>query len=317
MDIRSVTRNALVTPKRPGPMPHFNLKHIEAFVHVADLDSFRRAAARLNTTQPNISNRISQLEQHLRLKLMDRDAGSVRLTREGRQLLGPARRILAAVDGFLEATGDGAAFDGLLRLGVTELIAQTWLRPFLMQMKDRFPAVDVEMTIDLSENLSKLLFGREIDLTFQNGPFDQRTPNTEPLGQSPYIWVAPPVLGLAGRKIGAAEIAEHRILTHARGSYPFMQLDAHFRQIEQPARLVPSSNIAACQQLAGDGLGVACLPAPMVAEALEAGRLQQVDYGWHPEDLRFAARWLVDPVPSFLIAAVEIASGLYPPEDHN
>ena len=31
----------------------------------------------------------------------------------------------------------------------------------------------------------------------------------------------------------------------------------------------------------------------------------------------FAARWLVDPVPSFLIAAVEIASGLYPPEDHN
>jgi hypothetical protein len=42
-----------------------------------------------------------------------------------------------------------------------------------------------------------------------------------------------------------------------------------------------------------------------------------VDYGWHPEDLRFAARWLVDPVPSFLIAAVEIASGLYPPEDHN
>lgn len=298
-------------------MPNFNLKHIEAFVHVADLGSFRRAAARLNTTQPNISNRISQLEHHLRLTLMDRDAGSVRLTREGRQLLGPARRILAAVDGFLEATGDGTVFDGLLRLGVTELVAQTWLRPFLIQMKDRFPAVDVELTIDLSENLSNLLFAREIDLAFQNGPFDQRTPNTEPLGQSPYIWVAAPALGFHAGPVAADQIARHRILTHARGSYPFTQLDAHFRQIEQPVRLVPSSNIAACLQMANDGLGVACVPALMAAEALTAGRLQVLDYDWHPEDLHFAARWLVDPAPTFLIAAVAIAAGLYPPEDHD
>ena len=199
---------------------------------------------------------------------------------------------------------------------MTELIAQTWLRPFLMLMKDRFPAVDVELTIDLSENLSKLLFAREIDLTFQNGPFDQRTPNTEPLGQSPYIWVASPSLDLSGRPVDGAELAAHRMLSHARGSYPFMQLDAHFRQIEQPVRLVPSSNIAACLQLAGDGLGVACLPEPMVAEALAAGKLHVVDYGWRPEDLRFAARWSVDPAPTFLTAAVEIAAGLYPPNDH-
>lgn len=296
-------------------MPQFTLKHIEAFVHVAELGSFRRAAARLNTTQPNISNRISQLEQHLRVKLMDRDAGSVRLTREGRQLLGPARRILGAVDGFLEATGDGAAFDGLLRLGVTELIAQTWLRPFLMQMKDRFPVLDVELSVDLSENLSKSLFSRDIDLTFQNGPFDQQAPNTHPLGQSPYVWVASPALDLSPGPVSAAEVAQHRILTHARGSYPFIQLDAHFRQIEQPARLVPSSNIAACLQLAGDGLGVACLPEPMVVEALRAGRLLRVDYGWQPEDLRFAARWLADPAPVFLRAAIEIAAGLYPADD--
>jgi DNA-binding transcriptional LysR family regulator len=316
MDIRGATGNPSVKAPDPDQMPKFNLKHIEAFVHVADLGSFRRAASRLNTTQPNISNRISQLEQHLRLKLMDRDAGSVRLTREGRQLLGPARRILAAVDGFLEATGDGAAFDGLLRLGVTELVAQTWLRPFLMQMKDGFPAVDVELTIDLSENLSRLLFAREIDLTFQNGPFDQRTPHTEPLGQSPYIWVAAPALGFSPGPVAAAQIARHRILTHARGSYPFTQLDAHFRQIEQPVRLVPSSNIAACLQMACDGLGVACVPEPMVAEAFAAGRLQVLDYGWHPEDLRFAARWLVDPVPAFLSAAVAIARGLFPPDHH-
>ncbi|MHC4782921.1 MAG: helix-turn-helix domain-containing protein [Planctomycetota bacterium] len=35
------------------------MKHLEAFVWVADLGSFRKAADRLNTTQPNISSRIA------------------------------------------------------------------------------------------------------------------------------------------------------------------------------------------------------------------------------------------------------------------
>ena len=74
----------------------FNLKHIEAFLAVADLGSFRRAAERLNTTQPNISNRISQLEDRLGLRLMERDAGSVRLTPRGQALLAPARQVLGA-----------------------------------------------------------------------------------------------------------------------------------------------------------------------------------------------------------------------------
>ena len=76
-----------------------NFKHIEAFVTVSDLGSFRRAADRLNTTQPNISSRIAQLEFHLGVTLMERDAGSVRLTQKGKSLLGPARSVLAAMDG--------------------------------------------------------------------------------------------------------------------------------------------------------------------------------------------------------------------------
>lgn len=52
-------------------MAQINLKQIEAFVQVADLGSFRRAADRLNTTQPNISTRIQALETQLGLSLME------------------------------------------------------------------------------------------------------------------------------------------------------------------------------------------------------------------------------------------------------
>ena len=61
-------------------MAGLRLRQLEAFVAVAEQGSFRRAADRLNTTQPNISARIAALEAQLGQRVMDRDAGRVALT---------------------------------------------------------------------------------------------------------------------------------------------------------------------------------------------------------------------------------------------
>ncbi|WP_342448891.1 LysR family transcriptional regulator [Mameliella alba] len=103
-------------------MGQITVKQLEAFVQVAHLASFHRAAERLNTTQPNISTRISALESLLRLRLFNRDAGSVRLTPTGRKILPRARAVLTAMDGFVAAAGEDHLFEGVLRLGVTEMI---------------------------------------------------------------------------------------------------------------------------------------------------------------------------------------------------
>ena len=138
----------------------FNLKQLEAFVWVADLGSFRGAADRLSTTQPNISSRIAQLEKLLNVSLMERDAGSVRLTSRGQDLLVYARRVLQSADQFLEATEQNALVDGVLRLGVTEMIVHTWLREYLRVLRDRYPNIVVELTVDLSANIEKELYRR-------------------------------------------------------------------------------------------------------------------------------------------------------------
>lgn len=291
-------------------MSQVTLKQIEAFVHVADLGTFRRAAERLGTTQPNISARIADLEARLGVVLMERDAGSVRLTVRGQALLGPARQVLGAVDGFLAASAEGAVFTGVLRLGVSEMVAHTWLRPFLAQMRERFPALDVELTVDLSASLSRALFARDLDLALQSGPFEQPSRGHVALGASPYVWVAAPDLAVGLR---AEDLACHRIFTHARGSAPFRQLEEHFRATGQAARLVPASNIGACMQMALDGLGIACLPEAMLTEPLRDARLRRIDYPWQPGDLVFAARWNLDPTPSYVAAAAAIARSLFPP----
>ncbi len=288
------------------------LKQIDAFVQVADLGSFRRAAARLNTTQPNISARINALETLLDTRLMERDAGSVRLTPKGNTLLPHARSVLAAVEGMVEATANAALTTGVLRLGVTELIVHTWLPDFLRALREAAPNVLVELTVDVSTSLSAGLFGRTLDLTFQNGPFQRRTSGLVPLGEYPLIWAASPNLDIDTTvPMDTQALTKHPILTHARGTLPYDQLAAHVSAAGlAPARLVPSSNLAACLQMTMDGFGIACLPKAMVKSALASGALIALPYGWHPDPLRFAARYEAERAPGFLKTAAKIAASL-------
>lgn len=291
-----------------------NLKiaQLEAFVWVADLGSFRRAAERLNTTQPNISTRISALEQMLDVTLMERDAGSVRLTSKGVELLDHARRVLRSAESFLEASGQAALYEGVLKLGVTEMVAQTWLRDFLKALKREYPNILVELTVDLSANLNHELFSRSIDLAFQSGPFERQTSGQEMLGTYRWIWVAAPELPyLEGAGLGSEQLLRHPILTHARDTRPHEEVAAHFRsQRGVTARLVPSSNLAACLHMSIDGMGIASMPASMARDDIVAGKLRQVQYEWTPESLVFRARYDAARSPAFVARAAELAGRL-------
>ncbi|MDW4499538.1 LysR family transcriptional regulator [Sulfitobacter sp. D35] len=289
-------------------MNSVTLKQLDAFVQVADLGSFRRAAERLNTTQPNISARIAGLEATLGVTLMDRDAGSVRLTSRGRTLLDHARDVLRSVEAMLGAVGDAGLVQGVMRLGVTELVVHTWLSTYLGALRERFPNLLVELTVDLSADLSKALFDRSLDMTFQNGPFGRQISGTVELGLHPYVWVAGAVPDLGqGRRLAATDLLAHPILTHSRGTLAFDQISAHFAGTGVRPRLVPSSNLAACLQMALDGYGLACLPRAMVWDALATERLRELDYGWTPDPLGFAARFDAGRASGYVADAAELA----------
>ena len=289
---------------------NLKLAQLEAFVWVADLGSFRRAAERLSTTQPNISTRILALEQLLDVTLMERDAGSVRLTSKGQELLDHARLVLRATETFMEASGQAALYEGVLKLGVTEMVVHTWLRDYLKLLKARFPNILVELTVDLSANLKEELFSRSIDLTFQSGPFERQTTGNESLGTYGWIWVASPELvDLDIKNLRVEQLLKYPILTHARDTRPYEEVAAHFRQQRASrARLVPSSNLAACLHMTIDGMGIAALPEAMVQTNIEAGQLTQIDYSWAPDDLVFLARYDAEGSPAFVSHAAKLAS---------
>ena len=272
---------------------NFSLKQLEAFVWVADLASFGGAAERLNTTQPNISSRISALEKALDVKLLERNAGAIALTPKGLELLERARAVLRASQQLREAADQASLYDGVLKLGDTELIVHTWLREYLKALKDNYPEVLVELTVDLSVNLTTALTSRTIDLALQSGPFCESLVGAAQLGCYPWIWVASPALfeGSDPRELlSATDIARYPILTHARKTGPYQQVRDHFAGV-RGVRLVPSSNLAACLQMTVDMMGIAVLPQAMVADELRDGALLQISYPWSPPDLCFEARY--------------------------
>ena len=296
-------------------MAQISLKQLQAFVAVAELHSFRRAADRLNTTQPNISTRIAGLEGQIGHSLMTRDAGSVRLSPMGEQLLPEARNVLLSLDKFLLTAADDTLFDGTLRIGVTEMIVHTWLGKFFAVLKDRFPNIDMDLTVDLSVNLSRALFERRIDLALQSAPFDRQMSGNDALGPLPMLWVGSPKLGLSSKVLSLHDLAKHPVLTHARGTIPYNQMQDHFSAFSDVSvRHVSSSNLAACHQMTRDGLGVACLPEAMVRDDLANGTLETLRYLWVPDALDFVARYDADTCPSFVRAAAELAQKIA--QDH-
>ena len=294
---------------------NINLKQLEAFVQVVDQGNFRKAAARLHTTQPNISSRIAALESSLEVQLMERHAGSINLTAKGAELLTHAREVLRAADKLIDAADQPALYDGILRLGVTELVVHTWLHPFLKRVKQVYPNLSVELTVELAIDLRQALHSHTLDLAIHSGPFEtacgnsQDTEGFEQLGNYPLTWVAAPELGLAANKpVTLEQLAAYPILTHARSTRPYLEITEHFsRQHKLNVRIVPSSNLAACAQMTIDAMGVAALPEAMIRTALNNAQLEKFVYPWVPSDLEFRARFNRQTAPAFVSKVAKIA----------
>ena len=285
------------------------LKQLEAFAFVVDTGTFRAAATALGTTQPNISARIASLERALSTTLLIRDAGSVRLTAKGEALLSKARDVLWAGETLIEEAGRQELIEERLRLGVTELVACTWLRDFLRHLKEAYPNLRVELQVDLSTVIDQRLSEGQLDLAFQTGPFKTSSLAAVPLGIEDYCWVARPelVAGM-GQNPKMGDVFQHIVLTHAQHTQAGLSLHqmAEERSLDA-GQIVHSSALSACVPMVLEGLGIALLPEALVRSDVASGELCTVHADWLPPPLSFFGRFAESRVPLFVGKAAAIA----------
>ncbi|PPC77559.1 LysR family transcriptional regulator [Pokkaliibacter plantistimulans] len=287
-----------------------NFKRLETFVWVATLGSFRKAAERQYTTQPAISSRIQALEEELGVKLFERDGGPgpVALTAKGKELLPYAEKLIFMADQFQQRANQAAAFAGNLRLGVSETIVHTWLPDFLKQLHQEFPELDVEITVDVTSTLRAALLEHSLDLAFLMGPISAPGISNFDLSTFPLEWVASPELNLPERTLQLEELVKWPIITYARNTRPYAEINQKFRELDdQPARFFSSSSLAACRRLTLDGVGISTLPQVLVADELQSGSLKRLSAVWTPSALHFTASYRSDPYNPIAEVATERA----------
>lgn len=285
------------------------LKQLEAFAFVVDTGTFRAAASALGTTQPNISARITALESALNVTLLIRDAGSVRLTANGEKLLGKTREVLWAGEALIEEAGRQELIEETLRLGVTELVACTWLQGFLRLMREAYPKLRIQLEVDLSTAIDARLMEGQLDLALQTGPFKSKTFASEALGQEQYCWVVnSDLIKHVSTAPSLAELFELTILTHAKHTQACAAL--HRIAVERglrSERIVHSSALSACVPMVLEGLGAALLPERLVANEIASGDLHKVQSDWLPEPLSFYARYAPSRAALYVEKAAQVA----------
>ncbi|MDW3223516.1 MAG: LysR family transcriptional regulator [Paracoccaceae bacterium] len=285
------------------------LKQLEAFAFVVDTGTFRAAASALGTTQPNISARIIALESALDETLLVRDAGSVRLTVNGERLLHKTREVLWAGEALIEEAGRRELIEETLRLGVTELVACTWLQSFLRLMREAYPKLRIQLEVDLSTTIDARLMEGQLDLALQTGPFKSKAFASETLGQEHYCWVAnTDLIQNVSTEPTLSELFELTVLTHAKHTQACAALhNLAAKQGLRRERIVHSSALSACVPMVLEGLGVALLPERLVEAEVAASDLHRIDTDWHPEPLSFFARYAPARAALYVEKAAQIA----------
>jgi DNA-binding transcriptional LysR family regulator len=255
-------------------MDVLDLKLLETFIVLSQTRSFRGAAARLNTTQPAISNRLRRLERSLGVRLLERTKRSCQLTSRGRSLLSHAERLFSVATELKTNVAQADAISGLLKIGVVETIALTWLPNLIAETKGRLPRLQLQIDVDLSVNLARKLQFRELDLGCIVEPGILPGIAIEPLAVLDMEWVIRSDLASPALPLTPDTISELPIILHT-GSRHAPVVEEWLRQAKNPPHTVLGCNsLAAIIKLTLAGAGLSLVPAGAVANEISSGQLR-------------------------------------------
>ncbi|MFF1837306.1 LysR family transcriptional regulator [Streptomyces sp. NPDC058231] len=143
------------------------LRHLRAFLAVAEAGNVTRAAAALRLTQPAVSRTLAALERHLGLRLVDRSTHHLTLTPEGVVFRDKAAAAVAAFD---EAVDPGGLRHRPLRLGHAWSALGPYTTPLLRNWQERYPQTPLEL-LRIDDRTAGLTRG-EVDAALLRGPVD-------------------------------------------------------------------------------------------------------------------------------------------------
>ncbi len=256
---------------------HVTLKHLTAFVAVAQEASFTHAAKRLFQTQSSVTSLVRQLEDALGTQLFARTSRRVALTSVGQEFLPKVMRLLADFDGAIEdVVRYGALERGRVGVAAAPSAITQIIAPAAAAFASQYPAVRLYLSDDNSGHIQRKVAAREVDFGLTSrwadapglqfdavledrfGVLYRETDGEFKPGRDGYLrWS-----DLVDRKlVGVVDETGIMALLRARADLP----------VEAAAPFYEASSTTSQAALVKAGMGVAVLPALAAERVLEPG----------------------------------------------
>ncbi len=269
------------------------LSGISAFVKTAELGSFVAASRVLEISASAVGKAVARLEQQLGVRLLQRSTRRVQPTDEGRLFLERCRQILDDLDDaqamLMQATERPR---GRLRVSAP-IVSYHFLLPLIPEFHARHP--EVQLDIDFNDRIVDLI-DEGIDVAIRSGSLPDSRLVSRPLQAFRLLLCASPAyLARHGTPRTASELVAHAgVRFRYRNSgrlheWPLPPADVDTER--QVGTALVCNNMEAVRGATLRGLGIACMPDFLVAQALASGELVRVLGDVTGTDGRFNAIW--------------------------
>ena len=285
-------------------------RQIKAFVALAELRNFTRAAQHCHLSQSAFSTLIRTLEEAISIRLFDRDTRKVELTAEGRLFVEGASRLLDDFRNALLDLGEHAARRrGRVSLAALPSLAAGWLPPVLADFRRQHPGIELDVADALSESCVERVRSGQADFSLAAVRATAPELRTDPFCTDRFHLVCNREHRLARRRrVTLAELAGEPFIHLARNSSVRQHVEAAIRPA-QLNRVMELEQLSTVAGMVRAGLGITVVPtltlfyfadAALVTRPLKAPDLKREIFVIRPRDrsLSIAAQALLD----FMIA---------------
>lgn len=258
-----------------------DFKQLHTFRTVATLESFNKAADILDYAQSTVSDQIKQLENHLGVKLFNRDGKTVSLTRAGEMLLKYSQKIINLEEEILSEIKKCEEIRGSLTIKIPETISTYFLPEILKKFNSKFPRVDFQFNPCSYHGLHEELKSGIIDMAFLiTDSFHAIDLNTIALSTLDLVMVtypSNPILSISNVK--PFDLKNEPIYITASDCNYFKIIQQYFIEAKIDMQLIISlSTIESIKYNIMGGVGTVVLPRIAVQKELEKGDLAEVDF---------------------------------------
>lgn len=272
-----------------------NTLHLRTFLAVVDAGSYSAAAERLHMSQPAVSQHIRALEAQLEnVRLFRRVGQQMLLTHAGEELVDSAREMLALATRAEEhIRGLRGQIGGQVTIGCTASSGEALLPPVLALFRQRYPAIELNVSIAPMETLLEWLAGRQVQLLFIEEQLRRRGWESQLLGSETLELLAPRGHALLQQGEALPSVLRDTPLVLPRGGAPLRRI------IEDGLRRrgVNSSEIKAAIEVDGialmleavrRGVGLAFIPRSRLPRGRDFGMVSII--GLHLQQDWYALR---------------------------